>query len=112
MIGKHDELDTKEKWRSTLLANTKQSAMQSDGENYRGLMCPSHLYDQHRKWSMSGWSSLGDGPDSIDDPRKVTTNSQNQTDPELHPAAKPEEDPKRRQEDGDDDVDAGCCTHT
>ena len=48
---------------------------------------------------------LGDGIDGVDNPRDVTKNGQQQTDPEFHMAAKLEEDTKRRQEDGDEDVD-------
>ena len=47
---------------------------------------------------------LGDGIDGVDNPRDVTKDGQQQTDPEFHMAAKLEEDTKRRQEDGDEDV--------
>ncbi len=56
--------------------------------------------------------SLGDGIDGVYNPRDVTKESQHQTDPKFRMTAKLEEDTKRWQEDGDDDVDEGCCTHT
>jgi len=50
---------------------------------------------------------LGDGPDGVDDAGEVAEEGEDEADPELNPAAELEEDPERRQDDGEDDVDAG-----
>lgn len=55
-------------------------------------------------------SSLGDGVDSINNSREVAKEGEKQADPKLHPAAKLEEDTKRRQDDGQQDVYASSCS--
>ena len=101
------------------MAKPNEVTMQSNGgkqalnaETRRHIYVPfiSHPYHYYRKAGLA--TSLGDDIDGIDNPRDVTENGQQQTDPELHMAAKLEEDPERRQEDGDEDIDEVGCSFT
>jgi len=49
---------------------------------------------------------FGDGVDSVDDPREVAEEGEQEADPELELAAELEEDTERGEDDGDEDVDA------
>ena len=54
----------------------------------------------------TSFSLLGDGIDSIDDSWDVAQEGEQEADPELMPASELEEDAERREDDGDEDVDA------
>ena len=56
--------------------------------------------------------SLGEDIDGIYNTRKVTKQCQHQTDPKFRTTLILEEDTKRWQEDGEDDLEEGCSTHT
>lgn len=58
-------------------------------------------------WFLCSGRLFGDGPDGVDDAGEVAEEGEDKADPELNPAAELEEDPERRQDDGEDDVDAG-----
>jgi len=64
-----------------------------------------------RNNACDGSILLGDGVDGVEDAGDVPEDGEQEADPELMPASELEEDAEGREDDGDDDVDAGGRAH-